>query len=60
VTGLTLFFVALSYFFIQNLGLFFDFFVPVVVLTGHLAVEKVLHWRRQARYNLAHRAAADG
>ena len=54
VGGLSLFFVALSYFFIQNLGLFFDFFIPVVVLSGHLAVEKVLHWRKLARYNLAH------
>jgi CHASE2 domain-containing sensor protein len=46
-------FAALSYFFIQNLGLFFDFFVPVVVLAGHLAVHKVLDWRHQAHARMA-------
>jgi CHASE2 domain-containing sensor protein len=45
-------FVFVSYFFLQNLGMFFDVFVPVAVLTGHLVVEKVLHWRKHARYNL--------
>lgn len=60
VTAMTVLFVLLSYFFIQNLGLFFDFFVPVVVLVGHLAVEKVLHWRKEARYNLSHHAGAHG
>jgi CHASE2 domain-containing sensor protein len=45
-------FVFVSYFFLQNLGMFFDFFVPVAVLSGHLAVEKVMHWRKHARYNL--------
>ncbi|MGH9650852.1 MAG: CHASE2 domain-containing protein, partial [Terriglobales bacterium] len=45
-------FVFVSYFFLQNLGMFFDFFVPVAVLSGHLVVEKVLHWRKHARYNL--------
>ena len=51
VVGLTLFFAALTYFLIQNLGLFCDFFVPVVVLGGHLVVEKVVQWRSHARYN---------
>ncbi|MGH9508619.1 MAG: CHASE2 domain-containing protein [Terriglobales bacterium] len=44
-------FVFVSYFFLQNLGMFFDFFVPVAVLSGHLIVEKVVHWRKHARYN---------
>ncbi len=48
VAGTTVFFILLSYFFLQNLGLFFDFFVPVVVLIGHVAVEKVLDWRHAA------------
>jgi CHASE2 domain-containing sensor protein len=48
ITTLGILFAALSYFLIQNLGLFFDFFVPVVVLAGHLAVDKVLQWRHQA------------
>jgi CHASE2 domain-containing sensor protein len=49
ITLLGVGFAAISYFFIQNLGLFFDFFVPVAVLCGHLAVDKVLDWRHEAR-----------
>jgi CHASE2 domain-containing sensor protein len=43
-----LFFIFLSYFFLQNLGRFFDFLVPVVVLGGHLAWDKIMEWRRLA------------
>jgi CHASE2 domain-containing sensor protein len=58
VAGTTSFFIVLSYFFLQNLGMFFDFFVPVVVLVGHVAVEKVLHWRHAERYNVGHSPAS--
>jgi CHASE2 domain-containing sensor protein len=32
----------------QNLGLFFDFFLPLVLLSGLVAVEQVREWREQA------------
>lgn len=53
IVGLSVFLILTSYFFLQNLGVFFDFFVPVVVLAGHVAVEKVLYWRHQACYSAA-------
>ncbi len=57
VAGASLGFAALSYFFIQNLGLFFDFFVPVIVLCGHLGVDHVLDWRHDARCRAGDTAA---
>lgn len=32
----------------QNLGLFFDFFIPLVLLIGHALVEQVAGWREAA------------
>jgi len=40
--------IALSYVAIQNLGVFFDFFFPVVLLLLHSALEKVREWRADA------------
>jgi len=34
----------LSYFLLQNIGLFFDFFVPLVIISLH-AVAEHLEWR---------------
>lgn len=39
---------ALGYFFVQNLGVFFEFLLPLLVIAGHFALEKVLEWRRLA------------
>lgn len=38
----------LSYFFWQNLGVFFDFFIPIVLLSGHFAIEQIQEWRAKA------------
>jgi CHASE2 domain-containing sensor protein len=39
-----------SYFFLQNLGIFFDFFIPTVLLGSHVVVEKVREWRAAAHH----------
>lgn len=33
----------------QNLGLFFDFSIPLILLGGHTVVERILEWRDEAR-----------
>jgi len=38
-----------SYAFLQNLGLFFDFLVPLLLVSGHFALDQILEWRRLAR-----------
>jgi CHASE2 domain-containing sensor protein len=38
----------LSYFFWQNLGVFFDFFIPIILLSGHFAIEQIQQWRDKA------------
>jgi CHASE2 domain-containing sensor protein len=40
----------LGYLLLQNLGVYFDFYLPVLVLAVHAAIAKVLEWREQARY----------
>ena len=37
-----------NYFLWQNLKVFGDFFIPVVLLGGHSAVEQILEWREMA------------
>jgi CHASE2 domain-containing sensor protein len=37
-----------GYVFIQNLGVFFEFLLPLIVIIGHLAGDKILEWRRLA------------
>ncbi len=46
--GLSLGLVAITYFSWQNLGLFFDFFIPLILLAGHGAVERIFEWRSEA------------
>ncbi len=46
--ALGVFLVVFSLFSWQNLGLFFDFFIPAVLLVGHMVVEHVLEWREDA------------
>jgi CHASE2 domain-containing sensor protein len=43
VVGTTLFMLVLN-FFLQNLGMFFDFFVPTVLLLGHVVAHKIYEW----------------
>jgi CHASE2 domain-containing sensor protein len=37
-----------SYFAMQNLGMFFDFFIPLVLVFCHAMVAQVLEWRKAA------------
>lgn len=41
--------VVMSYIAAQNLGIFFDFFIPVVLVILHVIAERVLDWRQKAR-----------
>jgi hypothetical protein len=43
VVGTTLFMLVLN-FFLQDLGMFFDFFVPTVMLLGHVVLHKIYEW----------------
>lgn len=47
--GTTLLILLVS-FFLQDLGRFVDFFIPLVIVLCHRAVEKVLEWRTEARH----------
>jgi CHASE2 domain-containing sensor protein len=57
VVGVTLFFLVAN-FFLQDLGRFFDFFVPLVILLGDVAAEKIIGWRKAAQKQQAHGHAA--
>jgi hypothetical protein len=48
VVGTTLFMLVLN-FFLQDLGMFFDFFVPTVMLLGHVVLHKIREWWKIAR-----------
>jgi CHASE2 domain-containing sensor protein len=48
ILGLCLGGMLLGYLLLQNLGVYFDFYLPVLVLAVHTAVAKVLEWREQA------------
>lgn len=45
---LSLILIAITYLFWENLGLFFDFFVPLVLLGGHAFIAQVIEWREEA------------
>jgi CHASE2 domain-containing sensor protein len=54
IASLGLSLMVLTYVLWQNLGLFFDFFIPTLLVTGHFAFEQVRTWRADARkYRLA-------
>jgi len=44
----SLLFISVGYFLLQNLGIYFDFLIPVVFLLLHVSADKVLEWRRIA------------
>ena len=48
VTAACLFVAVLTYVAWQNLGLFFDFLIPILLLGSHAAIEQVLEWRQAA------------
>lgn len=52
VVGATLLMLVLN-FFLQDLGMFFDFFVPTVMLLGHVVLHKIYEW-----WKIAHPAEA--
>ena len=47
--GTTLFMLVLN-FFLQDLGMFFDFFVPTVMLLGHVVLHKIYEWWKIAHH----------
>jgi CHASE2 domain-containing sensor protein len=53
-TALCLFLLIVSYFLFQNLGFFFEFFVPLVLVAGHSLLDQILEWR-----TLAHSGSAE-
>lgn len=38
-----------SYALLQNLGVFLEFFIPMVILALHIAADKVWEWRKEAK-----------
>jgi len=45
----------LAYFTFQNLGLFFDFFIPLVLVASHAGLDEVRDWKEKAiKWDLAH------
>jgi len=47
--GLSLVLILITYVFWQNLGLFFDFSIPLLLLGSHTLVEKVRDWRHKSK-----------
>jgi len=39
---------AVAYFFFQNFGLFFDFFIPLILVAGHAGFEEIRDWKEKA------------
>jgi CHASE2 domain-containing sensor protein len=56
VVGVTLLFLGAN-FFLQNLGRFLDFFVPLVMILGHVAAERINEWRIAAHKQGGHQHA---
>lgn len=52
-TALCLVLLTVSYFLFQNIGLFFEFFVPLLLIAGHSLLDQILEWRTLARYHSA-------
>jgi len=48
VVSATLLFITLGYMFLQNLGIYFDFLIPLVFLLLHVSADRILEWRRLA------------
>jgi CHASE2 domain-containing sensor protein len=43
-----IFLILVTCFLWQNLGIFFDFFIPLTLLGAHAVVDKILEWRRHS------------
>jgi CHASE2 domain-containing sensor protein len=50
-TALCVVLLIVSYFLFQNIGLFFEFFVPLLLIAGHSILDQILEWRALARYH---------
>jgi CHASE2 domain-containing sensor protein len=48
VLGAAAVFISVGYVLLQNLGIYFDFLIPLVFLLLHVAVDRILEWRRIA------------
>jgi CHASE2 domain-containing sensor protein len=48
LTGLSLLFVVVAYVMLQNLGIYFDYLVPLVLLFAHFGIDKISEWRKIA------------
>lgn len=48
VVGVCTFTFLTGYILLQNLGRYFDFYLPMVLLAGHAAVERIREWRSDA------------
>jgi CHASE2 domain-containing sensor protein len=48
VVGAAALFISVGYILLQNLGIYFDFLIPLVFLLLHVAVDRILEWRRIA------------
>jgi CHASE2 domain-containing sensor protein len=48
IFGMVAFVVLVAVFLWQNMGSFFDFFIPVLLLVGHAVFEQVRDWREKA------------
>jgi len=44
-------FIVVGYVLLQNLGVYFDFLIPLVFLLFHVSADKILDWRRAALAN---------
>jgi CHASE2 domain-containing sensor protein len=44
----SLLFIAAGYILLQNLGIYFDFFIPLIFLLLHFSADRILEWRRIA------------
>ncbi len=42
-------FISVGYVLLQNLGIYFDFLIPLVLLLVHVPVDQVREWRKKAR-----------
>ena len=49
VVGLSFLLILITCVLWQNLGMFFDFSIPLILLGAHTIIDKVLEWRRDAR-----------
>jgi CHASE2 domain-containing sensor protein len=48
VVGAAVLFISVGYILLQNLGIYFDFLIPLVFLVLHAAAHRILEWREIA------------